>query len=74
MAWGKLITDKISSFYDFRDGPPKHPFCKTTLIQKFNLFPLSDRTFSMALRILHSRDAQEHQLLDKMKWLERRVA
>lgn len=74
MAWGKLITDKISSFYDFRDGPPKHPFCKMTLIQKFNLFPRSDRAFSMVLMILHSCDAQEHQLLDELKWLESRVA
>lgn len=38
MAWGKLITDKIFSFYDFRDSPPKHPFCEISLIQQFNVF------------------------------------
>lgn len=45
-----------------------------TLIQKFNLFPHSDRAFSVVLTILHSHDAQEHQLLDKLKLLESHVA
>lgn len=42
MARGKLITDKICRFSGFRNGPPKQPFCKMTLIKKFTLCPHSD--------------------------------
>ena len=53
-AWCKLITDKICHFYDVRDGPPKHPFCKMTLIQKFTLCPHLDREHFLQCRGFHT--------------------